>query len=98
MLAGCARRDPTPPELYELYCARCHGADGAGDKRSLNLYPNLDLLRSPMVSRGDRGIVRRRIAGGYGPMPGFSHRLSDEEIEGLVDFTLQLGQAKKAGE
>jgi len=97
LLAGCARKQPTAPELYELYCARCHGEGGRGDARSLNLYPNLDLLRSQMVRQGDRGIVRRRIAEGYGPMPGFSHRLSGEEIEGLVDFTLQL-QAEKAGE
>ena len=46
---GCARKNLTTPELYETYCARCHGAGGEGDRRSLKLYPHLDLLSSPMV-------------------------------------------------
>jgi len=43
-----------------------------------------------MVRRGDRPAVRQRIAEGDGPMPGFSHRLTPQEIERLVDFTFQL--------
>lgn len=97
LAAGC-KKQLTPPELYETYCARCHGAQGEGDPRSLNLYPNLDLVRSPMVREGHRGVVRRRITEGYGPMPGFDHRLNEEEIEGLVDFTLALAKPRKAGE
>ena len=89
---GCARKNLTTPELYEAYCARCHGDEGAGDPRSRNLYPNLDLLSSPMVRRGDRAAVRQRIAEGYGPMPGFSRRLDRQEIERLVDFTFQLSR------
>jgi mono/diheme cytochrome c family protein len=92
LLAGCARKDLTPPELYETYCARCHGGRGEGDPRSLNLYPYLDLLASPMVRRGDRAAVRQRIVDGYGPMPGFARRLTPLEIERLVDFTLKLGR------
>ena len=92
---GCARKNLTPPELYETYCARCHGARGEGDPRSQKLYPNLDLLSSPMVRRGDRAAVRRRIAEGYGPMPGFARRLDPGEIERLVEFTFQLGRAGK---
>lgn len=87
---GCARKNQTAPELYETYCARCHGAGGEGDRRSLKLYPKLDLLSSPMVRRGDRAAVRQRIAEGYGPMPGFARRLDRREVERLVDFTFQL--------
>jgi mono/diheme cytochrome c family protein len=89
---GCARKNLTTPELYETYCARCHGAQGEGDRRSLKLYPNLDLLSSPMVRRGDRAAVRQRIAEGYGPMPGFARRLDRQEVERLVDFTFQLSR------
>ncbi|HSK81073.1 MAG TPA: cytochrome c [Thermoanaerobaculia bacterium] len=99
LLAGCAKKPETPPEIYAAYCARCHGdeGEGKGDARSLKLYPHLDLLASPMVRRGDRALVRDRIAKGDGPMPGFSRRLSPQEIESLVDFTLALPK-KKAGD
>lgn len=92
-IAGCARKNLTTPELYETYCARCHGAGGEGDRRSLKLYPHLDLLSSPMVRRGDRAAVRQRIAEGYGPMPGFARRLDRQEVERLVDFTFQLSRS-----
>jgi len=94
-LAGCSRQNLTTPELYDDYCARCHGSHGEGDPRGLRTYPHLDLRASPMVRRGDRAAVRQRIAAGSGPMPGFVRRLTRQEIERLVDFTLQLGQSPK---
>lgn len=95
LFAGCAKKPETPPELYAAYCARCHGKEGEGDARSAKLHPNLDLVASPMARRGDRGLIRDRIAKGKGPMPGFARRLSPQEIESLVDFTLDL--QRKAG-
>jgi mono/diheme cytochrome c family protein len=96
LAAGCAKKPETPPELYAAYCARCHGQGGEGDPRSAKLHPNLDLLVSPMVRRGDRALIRDRIAKGKGPMPGFARRLSPQEIESLVDFTIEL--QRKAGD
>ena len=95
LLAGCARKNLPPPELYTTYCARCHGRAGEGTPRYIDRYPYLNLLASPMVRQGDRAAVRTRIAEGDGPMPGFTRRLSPPEIEKLVDFTLQLGRAAK---
>jgi hypothetical protein len=43
-----------------------------------------------MVLRGDRAAVRQRIAEGHGPMPSYSKRLTPEELERLVDFTLRI--------
>jgi mono/diheme cytochrome c family protein len=94
LLAGCARKNLTTPELYATYCARCHGERGEGKADSLTLYPRLDLLASPMVRRGDRAAVRQRIREGYGPMPGFARRLDPPEVERLVDFTLQLAKER----
>ena len=94
-LAGCSTENLTTPELYQNSCARCHGAEGRGVSRYLDRYPYLDLVASPMVRQGDRAAVRQRIVEGDGPMPGFSRRLSPAQIERLVDFTLQLGQAAK---
>jgi len=94
LLAGCGK-PKTTPEMYKKYCARCHGDNGEGNPKSLRLYPNLDLVESPMVRRGDRAAVRQRIAEGHGPMPAYKRRLTPEEIEKMVDFTFQLGRSAK---
>lgn len=96
LLAGCAKKPETPPAMYAAYCARCHGENGTGNPRSMKLYPNLDLVASPMARRGDRALVRDRIARGFGPMPGFSRRLTPQQIDALVDYTFEL--QRKAGE
>ena len=88
-LAACAR-DRSAPGLYRSYCRRCHGPNGEGPKTPVKLYPHLDLRSSPMVLRKDRAAVRQRIAEGHGPMPSYSKRLTPEELERLVDFTLQI--------
>ena len=88
-LAACVR-DRSAPGLYRSYCRRCHGAYGEGPKRPVKLYPHLDLRSSPMVLRGDRAAVRQRIAEGQGPMPSYKKRLTSEELERLVDLTLQI--------
>jgi mono/diheme cytochrome c family protein len=94
LLAGCGK-PKTTPEMYKKYCARCHGPSGEGNPKSLRLYPNLDLVESPMVRRGDRAAVRQRIAEGHGPMPAYQRRLTPEEIERMVDFTFQLARSPK---
>jgi mono/diheme cytochrome c family protein len=94
LLGGCARKNLSTPELYATYCARCHGDRGQGKGDNLELYPHLNLRTSPMALRGDRAAVRQRIAEGYGPMPGFQRRLTPQETERLIDFTLQLSKER----
>jgi mono/diheme cytochrome c family protein len=90
LLAGCPTRDRSGPGLYKGYCRRCHGEADEGPKKKLKLYPHLDLRTSPMLLRGDRDAVRRRIVEGDGPMPGFSRRLTPAEVERVVEFTLAI--------
>ena len=92
-LAACGPRERNAAALYRGYCVRCHGADGRGDPRSIGLYPNLDLTSAPLVRHRVRGAIYNRIAEGYGPMPGFAHRLEPQEIEALVDYTLRFAPA-----
>jgi mono/diheme cytochrome c family protein len=47
-----------------------------------------------MVLQGDRAAVRQRLLEGHGPMPSFRRRLTPEELERLIDFTLQLPSRK----
>lgn len=96
LLAGCGPKDRSAPALYKKYCARCHGAQGEGPRRPNKLYPYLILLDSPMVREGDRAAVRQQIVEGDGPMPSFRRRLTAEEVERVVEFTLGL-PSRKAG-
>ena len=93
-LAGCSHPGPGGGTLYQANCARCHGADGRGDSRSVALYPHLDLTASPMVRAAARGPIFQRIADGYGVMPGFAHRLETDDMTSLVDYVLRLAQGK----
>ena len=90
--AGGARRrrrsTPTTAPAATAPAAKATRATSA-------LYPGLDLTRSEMIAKGARTVIHRRIAQGYGPMPGFAHRLSPEEIQALVDFCLELQQGKE---
>ena len=90
LLAGCGPGDRSAPGLYKRYCARCHGAQGEGPRRPNKLYPYMDLLASPMIRKGDRAAVRQQIVEGEGPMPSFRRRLTPEEANRLVEFTLGL--------
>lgn len=94
--AGCAGAELDGGNLYRAHCARCHGAGGKGDRRSLGLYPNLDLTASPLVRAGPRGrgLIYQRISEGYGAMPGFAAHLGTADIEKLIDYILRLGQEK----
>ena len=95
---GCQRPgNRSAAELYPRQCARCHGADGRGNPVQLGRYPNLDLTLSRARGGDARAFFRRRISRGYGPMPGFSRKLSAAEIERLVDFSLQLAARPAAG-
>jgi mono/diheme cytochrome c family protein len=95
-LAGCAGGGRDAGEIYRAQCARCHAADGTGDRRSVGLYPDLDLTSSPRVRAGSRasGLLYRRISEGYGGMPGFGDRLDTAEVQRLVEYILRLPQGK----
>jgi mono/diheme cytochrome c family protein len=95
LLSLACARDRSAPGLYRSYCQRCHGAEGQGPDRPVKLYPYLNLLESPMILRQDRAAVRQRIVEGQGPMPGFRRRLNPEELERLIDLTLQLPKHRR---
>jgi mono/diheme cytochrome c family protein len=78
--------DPDGQVLYKAHCARCHGAEGTGDPRSVGLFPGLNLRTAQPVQAHAHSVVYRTIAQGYGAMPGFSHKLSLEEIEAVVSY------------
>lgn len=86
---ACERPPKTPPEAYARFCAKCHGADGRGDAKTIGPDPHLDLQVSEMLRRHDVAEVAQRIAEGKGRMPGFSTKLTPEEIAALAAFTIE---------
>ncbi len=91
LAAGCGGPKDRPAEqIYPRVCARCHGDDGKGVPQQVRLYPKADLTASRLRGIPGRRAIYRRIAEGYGPMPGYSHKLSQAEIERLVDYCVKL--------
>jgi len=86
--SGCRGHGPSAAAaaLYVKNCASCHAEDGRGVPARRGLEPRLDLSRSKMLAKGDRGLTSQRIAWGYNTMPGFAHKLTPGEIEDLVAF------------
>jgi cytochrome c5 len=88
--SGCGAEDRTAEEIFPRLCARCHGEDGKGAPQQVRLYPKANLSASELRGIPGRRAIYRRIAEGYGPMPGYAHKLSQAEIERLVDYCVKL--------
>jgi mono/diheme cytochrome c family protein len=95
LLLGCPAQPRPAAALYREYCARCHGDDGRGDPRSVGLYPDLNLTTAIPVRLQAKGVLYTRIAQGYGAMPGFSQHLAQEEIQELVEFTMNFAETRR---
>jgi mono/diheme cytochrome c family protein len=88
--AACGPDDGTPAGLYRKHCARCHGLDGRGNRRTVESKPGLDLSRSELLAAGRSDEVYHRIEHGEGTMPAFGNKLSREQMLALVDLSYEL--------
>jgi cytochrome c6 len=75
--------------LYAKHCARCHGEDGRGETTMGKKFELKDLA-DPEVQALSDAEIRRIIADGEGKMPGFSKKLSAEEIDSLVRYVREF--------
>jgi mono/diheme cytochrome c family protein len=66
--------------LYTRYCSTCHGAHGQGGRSGP--------IAGTSLSRAELIAV---TTDGLGSMPGFSGRMTPEEIEAVAAFVLALG-------
>jgi mono/diheme cytochrome c family protein len=103
-LAGCTQ--PTGPELaisgeqlYNQYCARCHGVDGVPTEAA----PTAASFADPAVverlnDEGMKGVIRA----GKGQMPGFGDRFTEVTLQVFVAYVRSLpgrsGAAKAEAE
>lgn len=73
----------TGREIYKTYCTSCHGADG-----TLSINNAIDLSHSRLSMEGRKEIIRN----GRMTMAGFSNVLSEEQIDSVARYTIELQQ------
>ncbi len=86
IVASCSKKS-TPTKnvvidgrvVYAQICAKCHGANGAGDRG-----PDLR-----MINYGKKEVTEAIFNGG-GKMPSFGDKITSKEISAVADFVLNL--------
>ena len=79
---------PSGAQLFTTNCAGCHGRDGGG-----GIGPQ---LRDGAVLRAfkDAASEVSFVKGGGGGMPSFEDRLSEADLQAIVEFTRTTLQSK----
>jgi len=95
-IAGCGPDDDSPRGIYRDQCARCHGLDGGGNPRAVDTKPGLNLKDSELVRSLDREAIRRHVVEGKGTMPAYGEKLTPEEIDAMVELSIELGLGRPA--
>ena len=81
-------------ELYEAYCALCHGDEGAGDGDLARYYRRMPSLTARHVLNYPEGFVYSIIREGGRNMPRFGDALSADERWALVHYLGTLGSTE----
>jgi mono/diheme cytochrome c family protein len=87
-------------DLFRNNCARCHGADGAGDTPLGHTYNTPDFTdpewwrkHSNITSAGSLFSI---VSHGKGGMPAFGRKLTRTEIRHLVDYVRRFRNQKSS--
>jgi cytochrome c6 len=91
LIAGAVTaRAAEAKENWDKYCAKCHGADGAG-KTKMGEKLGIKDYSDAKVQQGlkDEDMFKA-IKEGKGKMKAFGESLSDDEIKALVKYVRSL--------
>jgi len=95
-----ASRGAQVGDLFKNNCARCHGADGAGDTPLGHTYNTPDFTdpewwrkHSNITSAGNLAAI---VSHGKGGMPAFGRKLTRIEIRHLVDYVRRFKDQKSS--
>src|ERR1700730_1029580 len=93
-------RGPQVGDLFRNNCARCHGADGAGDTPLGHTFNTPDFTdpewwrkHSNITSAGSLVSI---VSRGKGGMPAFGRKLSRTQIRHLVDYVRRFRNQKSS--
>ncbi|MBM2833188.1 MAG: cytochrome c oxidase, cbb3-type subunit [Candidatus Brocadiaceae bacterium] len=93
-VSGQEGEEINPRKLFEYHCSTCHGEDGKGTKRGLELKtPNLADAKW-QASRKDEDILNS-ITNGKNKMPRWSEKLKPEEMQALAKYVRKLAPKKR---
>ena len=84
---------PDAAAVYKSKCAMCHGANGGGDTPTGKSMKVRD-LRSEEIQKLKDEEIEKSIESGKGKMPGYKSKLSDAEIDALVQYIRELAKKK----
>ena len=73
-------------QMYDVYCAVCHGATGQGDGQIADHFTRMPSLALPYVQDYTDGWIYAIIREGGRSMPPFAHSMSVSERWSLVHY------------
>ena len=79
----------TAPQLYRKYCVSCHGSDGRAQTSKGKFSHARDLTEAPWHDEVSDARIFNSIMNGRnvrGNMPAFSNKLTEKEVDSLVEF------------
>lgn len=87
-------------EIYQMYCANCHGANGAGNgPTAAGLVPRpADFTNPRLMAKSTDAELREFILEGGGPkhncptMPSWAPILREEDVTGVVAYLRTLAR------
>ena len=97
--AGRELRNPIPPspaalargrEVYQTFCAVCHGARGAGDGPLIPKFPNPPSYTSARLLAMPDGQIFHVITRGSGMMPAYAGQIAPEDRWKVVAWVRTL--------
>jgi mono/diheme cytochrome c family protein len=78
-------------EVYKAKCASCHGADGKGETPVGKSLKVRDLASSETQNQHDSEL-KTFLENGKGKMPAYKGKLTNEQIENLVQYIRVLNK------
>ena len=88
--SNSAEADRSAAALYKSYCATCHGNDGRAKTFKGRLKHTRDITDAQWQDNVSDERIFNSISNGRGKMPAFSKKLSDSEIDSLVNYVRRL--------
>jgi len=85
LVAGPAFAQSAGADVYKAKCANCHGADGLANTA---MGKNMKVLsfKDPAMLKGSYAQFFAATRNGKGKMPGYSDKLTDEQIKAVTEY------------
>jgi len=89
---GSSMSETNAAELFSKNCARCHGQDGRAKGFKAKAVGARNLTNAQWQDRASDERLFNSINNGKGKMPAYGKKLSEAEINSLVNYVRSLKQ------